>query len=69
MTPFSREWGFASLLGAMYLQVEWLAIMDGLRYCQAPGCNRHLSPYARTNKVTCSPRCRKRHERDRKKWA
>jgi hypothetical protein len=63
MSPFAREWGCNSLLGAMWLQFSWLVSMDGLRYCEMPGCNRHISPYARSDKTTCGARCRKRKSR------
>jgi hypothetical protein len=63
MSPFAREWGFSSLLGAMWLQFSWLVSMDGLRYCQAPNCNNFISPYARPDKDTCSDRCRKAKSR------
>ena len=63
MSPFAREWGFSSLLGAMWLQFSWLVTMDGLRYCAAPGCNRHISPHARSDMKTCGATCRKRKSR------
>jgi hypothetical protein len=63
MSPFAREWGFSSLSGAMWLQFSWLVSMDGLRYCQAPNCNNHISPYARSDKDTCTDRCRKAKSR------
>ncbi len=64
VSPFARVWGFDSLLGAMWLQFAWLVTMDGLRYCAAPGCNHHISPYARTDKETCDATCRQRKHRN-----
>ena len=65
MSPLAREWGFNSLLGAIWLQFEWLVTMDGLRYCKAPGCNHHTSPYASPAKKTCDATCRKSLQRSK----
>jgi hypothetical protein len=67
LSPFATRWQFNSLLGAMWLQFKWLVSMDGLRYCQAPGCPRIISPYARSDKKTCSPACRKQLERSKQR--
>ena len=63
MSPFAREWGFNSLLGAMWLQFSWQVKMDGLRYCEMSDCNHHISPHARADKTTCGDRCRQRKHR------
>jgi hypothetical protein len=63
-SPFAREWGFNSLLGAMWLQFSWLVTMDGLRYCEVAGCNNHISPHDRSDRRTCSARCRKQKSRN-----
>jgi hypothetical protein len=63
LSPFAGEWGFNSLLGAMWLQFSWLVKMDGLRYCAVPGCNNHISPHDRGDRKTCGDRCRKRKSR------
>ena len=63
MSPFAGEWGFNSLLGAMWLQFSWLIRMDGLRYCEAAGCNNLIPPHARSDRKTFSDRCRKEKSR------
>ncbi|CAN5728429.1 hypothetical protein BH24ACT22_BH24ACT22_12040 [soil metagenome] len=65
LSPFARRWEFISLVGAMWLQFEWLVTMDSLRYCEAPGCNNHISSYERSDKKTCDATCRKRLERSK----
>lgn len=67
LSPFARRWEFTSLLGAMWLQYKWLVLMDDLRYCKAPGCGRHISPHDRTDRETCSDKCRKRLWRGKQK--
>ena len=64
LSPFAREWGFSSLSGAMWLQFSWLITMDGLRYCEVPGCNNHISPHTRIDRKTCGDRCRKKKSRE-----
>ena len=53
--PFLPEWGFDSLLGAMWLQFLWLVTMNGTRYCTAPGCSNPTSAYDRPDRLPCSP--------------
>lgn len=65
--PFLREWSFDSLLGAMWLQFMWLVTTDNLRYCEAPGCNNPISPYAKATRTTCDDRCRQRKRRQQEK--
>lgn len=65
-SPLARKWVFRSLLGSLWLQFMWLVTFDDLRFCAAPRCITHISPYARPDKTTCSPRCRKSLERSRK---
>lgn len=65
--PFQREWGFDSLLGAMWLQFMWLLTTDNLRYCEAPECNNPISPYARSDRTTCDATCRQRKRRQQGK--
>jgi hypothetical protein len=50
-------WGFRSLLGAMYLQMAWRIKS---RQCEAPGCNNIIGLHERSDKVTCSKRCKER---------
>jgi hypothetical protein len=61
---FGLSWGFRSLLGAMYLQLAWRIKS---RQCQAPGCNNIIGLHERSNKETCSKRCKQRRKdhRDR----
>src|SRR5215216_1385849 len=63
-TDVGLSWGFRSLLGAMYLQLVWHIKS---RQCQAPGCNNIIGLHERSNKETCSPRCkqRRKYHRDR----
>jgi hypothetical protein len=58
------SWGFRSLLGAMYLQMAWRIKS---RRCQAPGCNNIIGLHERSDKETCSRRCKQRRKdhRDR----
>lgn len=67
LSPFTREWGFSSLLGAMWLQFMWLATVDGLKQCKNPKCKRIISTYRRADAETCSTRCRKAYERSQKR--
>lgn len=46
-----RQWGFHSLLGAMWLQFMWLATDEGTRYCEY--CGRILDPDRRSDARTC----------------
>jgi hypothetical protein len=41
--PFSRSWGFGSLLGALWLQFYFLMTSDKVRYCQGPGCSNPIA--------------------------
>jgi hypothetical protein len=50
-------WGFRSLLGAMYLQMAWRIKS---RRCEAPGCNNIIGLHERSDKATCSKRCKER---------
>jgi hypothetical protein len=54
---FALSWGFHSLLGAMYLQLAWRIKS---RQCEAPGCNNIIRLHERSNKATCSRRCKER---------
>jgi len=42
---FLLGWDFYSLLGAMYLQMSWLATAKGeeVRWCKMPGCNNVIA--------------------------
>jgi hypothetical protein len=59
-----ESWAFRSLLGAMYLQLMWRIKS---RQCQAPGCNNIIGLHERSDKETCSRRCKQRRKdhRDR----
>jgi len=59
-----ESWGFRSLLGAMYVQLMWRIKS---RQCQAPGCNNIIGLHERSDKETCSRRCKQRRKdhRDR----
>jgi hypothetical protein len=35
---YVRGWGFRSLLGAMYLQMQWLMTSEEVRRCKGPNC-------------------------------
>ena len=63
-TDVGLSWGFHSLLGAMYLQMAWRITS---RRCQAPGCNNIIGLHERSDKETCSRRCKQRRKdhRDR----
>jgi len=63
LSPLVEKWAFRSLLGALWLQFNWLTNFDRLRYCKAPDCHEHISPFARPEKATCSDRCRQRLSR------
>jgi hypothetical protein len=58
------SWGFRSLLGAMYLQLAWRIKS---RQCEAPGCDNIIGLHERSDKETCSRRCKQRRKdhRDR----
>lgn len=57
---FTYDFGFHSLLGAMYLQMMLLLTdANNVRRCQRPGCQRIIPPYDRSDKKTCSDACRK----------
>ncbi len=58
------SWGFRSLLGAMYLQLAWRIKS---RQCSAPGCANVIGLHERSDKETCSRRCKQRRKdyRDR----
>jgi hypothetical protein len=60
------SWGFRSLLGAMYLQMAWRIKS---RRCQAPGCNNIIGLHERSDKETCSRRCKERRKHHRNKAA
>ena len=49
----------------MWVQVESLVLMDGLRYYQAPGCPCAIPHFSRSDKKTCSAACRKQLERSK----
>jgi hypothetical protein len=66
VSPLVEKWVFRSLLGALWLQFIWLTNFNRLRYCRAPDCHHHVSPYAQPNKITCSDRCRQRLSRSRR---
>jgi hypothetical protein len=63
LSPLVEKWVFRSLLGALWLQFNWLTNFDHLRYCRAPDCHGHISPFARPDKITCSDRCRQKRSR------
>jgi hypothetical protein len=67
MSLLAREWGFSSLLGAMWLQFMWLATADGLRRCKNPKCKRIIPSYRRPDAETCGAKCRKAYERSQKR--
>lgn len=57
---FTYDFGFHSLLGAMYLQMMLLLTdANNVRQCQRPGCQRIIPPHDRSDKKTCSDACRK----------
>jgi hypothetical protein len=64
MTGAVLSWGFRSLLGAMYLQMAWRITS---RRCEAPGCNNIIGLDERSDKLTCSPRCKERRRQHRLK--
>jgi hypothetical protein len=63
-SPLLQEWGFNSLLGAMWLQFMWWATADDMRYCEYCG-----SPLLnkRANARYCNRTCKQggKRERDR----
>jgi hypothetical protein len=65
VSPLVEKWVFQSLLGALWLQFNWLTKFDSLRYCRAPDCHHHISPFDRSDKMTCDDRCRQSLSRSR----
>jgi hypothetical protein len=63
VSPLVEKWVFRSLVGALWLQFNWLTNFGRLRYCRAPDCHEHISPYAQPNKITCGDQCRQRLSR------
>jgi hypothetical protein len=56
---FTYDFGFRSLLGAMYLQMMLLLTdANNVRQCQRPGCYRTISPGSRKDKIYCSEACK-----------
>jgi hypothetical protein len=56
---FSYDFGFRSLLGAMYLQVMLLLTdADNVRQCQRSGCPKPLPPGSNKNRMYCSNACK-----------
>lgn len=55
---FVYDFGFYSLLGAMYLQMMLLLTdANNTRQCQRPGCSGIIPPGSRKDKVYCSRAC------------
>jgi hypothetical protein len=67
VSPLVEKWVFRSLLGALWLQFNWLTNFDRLRYCKAPDCHKHISRYAQPTKMTCDDRCRQSLSRSLRK--
>ncbi len=56
---FVYDFGFYSLLGAMYLQMMLLLTDENnIRQCRRPGCQGIILPHESKKKVHCSTRCR-----------
>jgi hypothetical protein len=56
---FTYDFGFRSLLGAMYLQMMWLLTdEDNVRQCQRRGCYNTLPPGSNKNRMYCSDACK-----------
>jgi hypothetical protein len=52
---FTHDFGFHSLLGAMYLQMmRLLTDANNVRQCQRPGCWETLPPGSNKNRMYCS---------------
>jgi hypothetical protein len=64
LASIELSWGFRSLLGAMYLQMAWRIKS---RQCEAPGCNNIIGLHKRSDKATCSKRCKERRRYHRPK--
>jgi hypothetical protein len=64
MADVALSWGFHSLLGAMYLQLAWRIKS---RRCEAPGCSNIIPLQKRSDKHTCSKRCKERRRQHRPK--
>lgn len=56
---FVYDFGFHSLLGAMYLQMMFLLTdANNIRQCQRPGCPKRIPLHANKKRVFCSNACR-----------
>lgn len=56
---FTYDFGFHSLLGAMYLQMMLLLTdAKNVRQCRRPGCQRIIPPHANKKRVHCSDACK-----------
>jgi hypothetical protein len=56
---FTYDFGFHSLLGAMYLQMMWLLTdADNVRQCERRGCYNPLPPGSNKNRMYCSSACK-----------
>lgn len=56
---FVYDFGFYSLLGAMYLQMMLLLTDENnIRQCRRPGCQGIIPPGSRKDRIYCSPACK-----------
>lgn len=56
---FVYDFGFHSLLGAMYLQMMWLLTdANNVRQCRRPGCQVIIPPGSRKHREYCSNACK-----------
>jgi hypothetical protein len=67
VSPLVEKWVFRSLLGALWQLFNWITNFDRLHFCRAPDCDKHISPFAQPNKITCDDRCRQNLSRSRRK--